>query len=130
MDAGIHLPLIDFGGEGFSYRRLAETVNAARECEFAAVSANDHFLFPVPWLDGLTALAAVAERSGGLKLMMTVALVTLRGAVPLAKTLLALDILSGGRVIAALARVRRGPTTRRWGSRSSSGGSTSTRRSG
>jgi alkanesulfonate monooxygenase SsuD/methylene tetrahydromethanopterin reductase-like flavin-dependent oxidoreductase (luciferase family) len=102
MDAGVHLPLIDFGGEGFSYRRLTETVDAARECEFAAVSANDHFLFPVPWLDGLTALAAVAERSGGLKLMTTVALVTLRGAVPLAKALSALDIVSGGRVIAGL----------------------------
>ena len=102
MDAGIHLPLIDFGGGGFSYRRLAETVNAARECGFAAVSANDHFLFPVPWLDGLTALAAVAERSGGLTLMTTVALVTLRGAVPLAKALSALDVVSGGRVIAGL----------------------------
>jgi hypothetical protein len=44
MDAGVHLPLIDFGGEGFSHRRLAGTVNAARECGFAAVSANDHFL--------------------------------------------------------------------------------------
>jgi hypothetical protein len=55
MDAGVHLPLIDFGGEEFSHRRLAETVNAARECGFAAVSANDHFLFsaatraPSPW---------------------------------------------------------------------------------
>src|SRR4030081_1682076 len=25
MDAGVHLPLIDFSGGGFSYRRLAET---------------------------------------------------------------------------------------------------------
>jgi alkanesulfonate monooxygenase SsuD/methylene tetrahydromethanopterin reductase-like flavin-dependent oxidoreductase (luciferase family) len=102
MDAGVHLPLADFGGEGFSHRRLAETVDAARECGFAAVSANDHFLFSVPWLDGLTALAAVAERSGGMKLMTTVALVTLRGPAPLAKALSALDIVSGGRVIAGL----------------------------
>jgi alkanesulfonate monooxygenase SsuD/methylene tetrahydromethanopterin reductase-like flavin-dependent oxidoreductase (luciferase family) len=102
MDAGVHLPLIDFGGEGFSHRRLAETVNAAQECGFAAVSANDHFLFSAPWLDGLTALAAVAERSGGMKLMTTLALVTLRGPAPLAKALSALDILSGGRVIAGL----------------------------
>jgi hypothetical protein len=46
MDAGVHLPLIDFGGEGFSYNRLAGVVDAARECGFAAVSANDHFVFP------------------------------------------------------------------------------------
>ena len=72
MDTGVHLPLIDFGGEGFSYRRLTETVDAARACGFGAVSANDHFLFSTPWLDGLTALAAVVERSGRMKLVTTV----------------------------------------------------------
>jgi alkanesulfonate monooxygenase SsuD/methylene tetrahydromethanopterin reductase-like flavin-dependent oxidoreductase (luciferase family) len=102
MDAGIHLPLIDFGGEGFSQRRLAATVDAARESGFAAISANDHFLFSAPWLDGLTALAAVAARSGEMKLVTTLTLVTLRGPVPSAKALSALDILSGGRVIAGL----------------------------
>ena len=102
MDAGVHLPLIDFGGEGFSLRRLAETVDAARECGFAAVSANDHFLFSAPWLDGPTALAAVVGRSGGMKLMTSLALAPLRGPVPLAKALSALDILSDGRAIAGL----------------------------
>jgi len=102
MDAGVHLPLIDFGGEGFSHRRLTETVDAARECGFAAISANDHFLFPAPWLDGPTALAAVAERSGGMKLVTTLALATLRGPVPLAKMFSGLDSLAGGRVIAGL----------------------------
>lgn len=102
MDAGVHLPLIDFGGEGFSYRRLTATVDAARACGFGAVSANDHFLFSRPWLDGLTALAAVAGRSGGMKLVTTVALAALRGPVPLAKALSALDVLSDGRVIAGV----------------------------
>jgi alkanesulfonate monooxygenase SsuD/methylene tetrahydromethanopterin reductase-like flavin-dependent oxidoreductase (luciferase family) len=102
MDAGVHLPLIDFGGEGFSYRLLAGTVDAARECGFAAISANDHFVFSAPWLDGLTALAAVAGRSGGMKLVTTLALASLRGPVPLAKALSALDIVSGGRVIAGV----------------------------
>ena len=102
MDAGVHLPLIDFGGEGFSYRRLAGTVDAARECGFAAVSANDHLVFPAPWLDGPTALAAVAGQSGEMALVTTLALATLRGPVPLAKALSALDILSGGQVIAGV----------------------------
>jgi alkanesulfonate monooxygenase SsuD/methylene tetrahydromethanopterin reductase-like flavin-dependent oxidoreductase (luciferase family) len=102
MDAGVHLPLIDFGGEGFSFLRLAGTVDAARECGFAAISANDHFLFSAPWLDGPTALATVLERSGMMKLVTTLALATLRGPVPLAKALSALDILSEGRVIAGL----------------------------
>ena len=39
-------------------------VDAARESGFAAVSANDHFLLQTPWLDGMTALAAVVDRSG------------------------------------------------------------------
>ena len=64
--------------------------------------ANDHFLFQAPWLDGPTALAAVIERSGAMELATTVALVALRGAVPLAKALVALDVLSDGRVIAGV----------------------------
>ncbi len=102
MEAGVHLPLIDFGGEGFSYRRLAGVVDVAREWGFEAISANDHFVFSAPWLDGLTALAAVVGRSGGMKLATTLALASLRGPVPVAKALSALDILSGGRVIAGL----------------------------
>jgi alkanesulfonate monooxygenase SsuD/methylene tetrahydromethanopterin reductase-like flavin-dependent oxidoreductase (luciferase family) len=102
MELGVHLPLIDFAGEGFSFRRLADTVDVARACGFTSVSANDHFLFSAPWLDGPTALAAVVERSEGMKLVTTVSLATLRGPVPLAKALVALDILSDGRVIAGL----------------------------
>jgi alkanesulfonate monooxygenase SsuD/methylene tetrahydromethanopterin reductase-like flavin-dependent oxidoreductase (luciferase family) len=102
MDAGVHLPQIEFVGEGLSLRRLADTVEAARANGFAAVSVNDHFLFSAPWLDGLTALAAVAERSGPMTLATTVSLAALRGPVPLAKAVATLDILSGGRVIAGV----------------------------
>jgi alkanesulfonate monooxygenase SsuD/methylene tetrahydromethanopterin reductase-like flavin-dependent oxidoreductase (luciferase family) len=102
MDAGVHLPQIEFAGEELSLRRLADTVDAARENGFAAVSVNDHFLFGAPWLDGLTALAAVAERSGPMTLATTVSLAALRGPVPLAKALATLDILSGGRVLAGV----------------------------
>jgi alkanesulfonate monooxygenase SsuD/methylene tetrahydromethanopterin reductase-like flavin-dependent oxidoreductase (luciferase family) len=93
---------MDFGHEGHSLARLRATVDAARECGFTAISANDHFVSSVPWLDGPTALAAAIERSGELVLATTISLVALRGPVPLAKTLAALDILSGGRLIAGL----------------------------
>jgi alkanesulfonate monooxygenase SsuD/methylene tetrahydromethanopterin reductase-like flavin-dependent oxidoreductase (luciferase family) len=93
---------MEFGGEGQSLARLQATVDAARECGFAAISANDHFVFSTPWLDGPTALAAVLERSAGMAVATTVSLVALRGPVPLAKTLAALDILSDGRLTAAL----------------------------
>jgi alkanesulfonate monooxygenase SsuD/methylene tetrahydromethanopterin reductase-like flavin-dependent oxidoreductase (luciferase family) len=99
MDLGIHLPLMEFGDEGLSRGRLQRSVDAARECGFAAVSANDHYVYSTPWLDGPTALAAIVERSGDMTLATTLSLTVLRGPVPLAKTLAALDILSEGRVI-------------------------------
>jgi alkanesulfonate monooxygenase SsuD/methylene tetrahydromethanopterin reductase-like flavin-dependent oxidoreductase (luciferase family) len=102
LELGIHLPLMQFGDEELSLARLTGAADAARECGFAAVSANDHFLFGTPWLDGPTALAAVVERSGSMDLATTVALVSLRGPVQLAKTIAALDVLSEGRVIAGV----------------------------
>jgi alkanesulfonate monooxygenase SsuD/methylene tetrahydromethanopterin reductase-like flavin-dependent oxidoreductase (luciferase family) len=102
MRFGVHLPLLEFGGEGQSLARLEHAADAARECGFAGLAANDHFVFARPWLDGPTALAAVLGRSGDMDLMTSIALVALRGPVPLAKTLQALDVLSGGRVIAGV----------------------------
>jgi alkanesulfonate monooxygenase SsuD/methylene tetrahydromethanopterin reductase-like flavin-dependent oxidoreductase (luciferase family) len=93
---------MEFGEEGQSLARLTDAVDSARDCGLHAVSANDHFLFSTPWLDGLTALAAVAERSGQMTLATTIALSGLRGPVPLAKSLAALDVISGGRVIAGV----------------------------
>ena len=93
---------MEFGDEGQSLGRLTRAVDAARDCSFAAVSANDHFLFQTPWLDGPTALAAVVERSGSMELATTISLVSLRGPVQLAKTLAALDLLSEGRVVAGV----------------------------
>ena len=63
MELGVHLPLIPFD-EPLSLKRLEATADAARECGFAAVSVNDHFVFQRPWLDGPTALVSVISRSG------------------------------------------------------------------
>jgi alkanesulfonate monooxygenase SsuD/methylene tetrahydromethanopterin reductase-like flavin-dependent oxidoreductase (luciferase family) len=81
---------------------LQRAVDAARDCGFVAVSANDHFVFQTPWLDGPTALASAVERSGRMELATTVALAVLRGPVPLAKALVAIDVLSEGRLLAAV----------------------------
>jgi alkanesulfonate monooxygenase SsuD/methylene tetrahydromethanopterin reductase-like flavin-dependent oxidoreductase (luciferase family) len=102
MDLGVHLPLMQFGDDALSLGRLAATVDAARDCGFAAVSANDHLVFQTPWLDGPTALASMIERSGEMTLATTISLAALRGPVPLAKTLVALDVLSEGRVVAGV----------------------------
>ncbi len=97
MDLGVHLPLTN------PQPRLRAVVETARDCGFAAVSANDHLEFRGPWLDGPTALASVIDASEGMTLAMTAALPVVRGPVALAKALAAIDLLSGGRLIAALA---------------------------
>ena len=102
MELGVHLPLMRFGEEALSLQRLQATVDTARECGFAAVAANDHFVFQAPWLDGLTALASMVERSGEMALATTISLVSLRGPVALAKTLAAIDVLSEGRLVAGV----------------------------
>ena len=116
---------MEFGNEGQSLARVRGAVEAARENGFAAVSANDHFLFGAPWLDGLTALGAVAGHTGDMAVATTVSLAVLRGPVPLAKTLAALDVLTEGRLVAGLGPGPRRRTTTRWGSPLSRGGSAS-----
>lgn len=104
MEAAAHLPLIDFGGrrEPDELDRITGVVAAARELGFVAVSANDHLTFARPWLDGLTALGAVAREAGSLELATTVALPTVRGPVQLAASLSALNALTPGRVTAGV----------------------------
>ena len=79
MDLGVHLPLMQFGDEPLSLRRLEATVDAAKDCGFAAMSANDHLVYQTAWLDGLAALASVVARSGELTLATTISLAALRG---------------------------------------------------
>jgi alkanesulfonate monooxygenase SsuD/methylene tetrahydromethanopterin reductase-like flavin-dependent oxidoreductase (luciferase family) len=93
---------MQFGEERLSLRRLETVVDTARDSGFAAVSANDHFVFQTPWLDGPTALASMIERSGEMTLATTVSLAVLRGPVALAKSLAAIDVLSEGRLVAAV----------------------------
>ena len=99
MDYGVHLPLIGFGGRPSSLRHLMQYTGTAERLGVAALSANDHLLFPRPWLDGPTALSSVLTATGRMDLMTTVALPVVRGPVALAKSMAAIDILSGGRLV-------------------------------
>jgi probable F420-dependent oxidoreductase len=102
VEFGVHLPLMDFGGHPYTLDHLIAFTKAAAELGFSALSVNDHMVFSVPWLDGPVALAAVMEHSGEMTLATTVALAVVRGPVPLAKTLAAIDRLSGGRLLVAV----------------------------
>ena len=99
MDYGVHLPLLAFDERPWSLARLLHYTEAAEKRGFAALSVNDHLLFSRPWLDGPTALSSVLTATGQMDLMTTVALPVVRGPVALAKSMAAIDILSGGRLI-------------------------------
>jgi probable F420-dependent oxidoreductase len=102
MDFGVHLPLMDFGGNPFTLDHLIAYAETAQQLGFSALAANDHLVYSKPWLDGPTALAAVLSHSGQMDLVTTVSLLVVRGPVPLAKALGAIDQLSGGRLIACV----------------------------
>ncbi len=99
MDYAVHLPLIALNGRPWSLKHLLEYATLAEDLGFGALAANDHLLFPRPWLDGPTALAAVLAVTERIALATTVALPAVRGPVALAKSLAAIDLLSGGRLI-------------------------------
>ena len=102
MEFGVHLPLLAFRGQAFSLTRLIDYVEEAEQLGFSTLCANDHLTFFRPWLDSLTALATILTKTRHIRLMTTVALPVVRGPVPLAKSLAALDVLSGGRLIAGV----------------------------
>ena len=99
MDYGAHLPVVDFTGQPFSLSRLSAYVKAARELGFKGISTNDHLISHRPWLDAPTALASILSESGDMTVGTSVLLPIVRGPVPMAKALAALDILSNGRLI-------------------------------
>jgi alkanesulfonate monooxygenase SsuD/methylene tetrahydromethanopterin reductase-like flavin-dependent oxidoreductase (luciferase family) len=102
MDFGLHLPLMDFGGNPLTLDHLITYAETSRELGFSALAANDHLIYSKPWLDGPTALATVLSHSGRMDLATTVSLPIVRGPIPLAKSLGAIDRLSGGRLIACV----------------------------
>jgi len=93
---------MDFGGHAFTLDHLVAYTKAAAQLGFRALAVNDHMVFSVPWLDGPVALAAVMQHSADMALATTVSLAVVRGPVPVAKTLGAIDRLSGGRLIVAV----------------------------
>ena len=99
---GAHLPLIEFEGAGRTLADLRAYARCAAALGYGYLCANDHLLFGRPWLDGPTALAATIEVSAEMTLATTVCLPVLRGPVQSAKTLAAIDILSGGRLVAGV----------------------------
>jgi len=102
LQLAAHLPLVQFDSAPITRGRILETVAAADRLGFWGIAANDHVIFSRPWIDGPTALALAIPFFGGMKVCTTIALPTIRGPMPLAKTLTSLDALADGRLIAGL----------------------------
>lgn len=102
MEFGAHLPQIAWDDERISLDRLIGFATTAERLGFGTLTANDHLVYGRPWLDGPTALAAVMAAAPRVRLMTSVSLPVVRGPFALAKSLAAIDLLSGGRLDAGL----------------------------
>ena len=78
MDYGLHLPLMDFGGNPLTLSHLIAYPETGPQLGFSALAVNDHLVFSRPWLDGPTALATILEHSERLDLATTVSMPIVR----------------------------------------------------
>ena len=100
MEFGAHLPLLSWGDdEPLSAARLAEYARLAGDLGMSWLTANDHLVYGKPWLDGPIALASVLPAAGDMTVATTVALPVVRAPAPMAKAFVAIDRLSGGRLV-------------------------------
>ena len=102
LQLAAHLPLIQFDRSPITADRIMETVETAAGLDFWGISANDHVIFSRPWIDGPSALAMSIPHSGELRVCTTISLPTIRGPMPLAKTLTSLNALAEGRLVAGI----------------------------
>ena len=102
LQLAAHLPLAQLDARPLTHTRILDAVAAARRLGFWGICANDHVIFSRPWLDGPSALAMSIPHSGDLRICTTVSLPVIRGPLQLAKTLISLDALSEGRVVAGV----------------------------
>jgi alkanesulfonate monooxygenase SsuD/methylene tetrahydromethanopterin reductase-like flavin-dependent oxidoreductase (luciferase family) len=100
MEFGAHLPLMTWGREEpASIAVLTDYARLANQLGLTWLTSNDHLVYGRPWLDGPVALASVLPTIGAMTVATTIALPVVRGPVPLAKALVAIDRLSGGRLV-------------------------------
>jgi alkanesulfonate monooxygenase SsuD/methylene tetrahydromethanopterin reductase-like flavin-dependent oxidoreductase (luciferase family) len=101
MEFGAHLPQMSWEGgeEPASKAVLTDYARVSHQLGLTWLTSNDHFVYGRPWLDGLVALASVLPANGEMTLATTIALPVLRGPVPLAKAVAAIDRFSGGRLV-------------------------------
>ncbi|HLO35747.1 MAG TPA: LLM class F420-dependent oxidoreductase [Candidatus Deferrimicrobium sp.] len=105
---GYHMPTFTFRGVGpvGLFDHAASLAAAAEAAGFGLVTVMDHFYQIAgvgpetdPMLEAYTALAALSQRTGRVRLGALVSGVTYRNPALLAKTVTTLDVVSGGRAL-------------------------------
>lgn len=119
MKFGVHLPHIGPFHDGATMVRFAQAVE---DLGYDSVWGSDHVVFPVayeskypysdtgdfplpgqvPWVEEVTSLAFVAGATSRVRLGTSILVLPYRNPVLNAKTLAAVDVLSGGRLIAGV----------------------------
>lgn len=116
MEPRLNIGLANFGDGGTvaGWERVMELAQVADEAGVDSLTVVDHVVlggdlsgypygsFPGrptdPWLEPLTALAAIAARTSRIRLLTGILIAPLRPATLLAKTVATLDVISGGRI--------------------------------
>lgn len=98
MVFGAHLPIAGFDGSRPAAATVIECAEVAEALGYTTLCANDHLVFPIPWIDGIVALGVAAARTTSIGLMTTASLLVVRGAAPLGSAVAALVHLSDDRM--------------------------------
>jgi alkanesulfonate monooxygenase SsuD/methylene tetrahydromethanopterin reductase-like flavin-dependent oxidoreductase (luciferase family) len=99
---GVHLPVIGFNTCNPSKDQILSFAKKSEELGFDSLSVNDHIVFQTSWLDAISALSAVASSTHRINLATSVLNIVVRNPIICAKALVAIDILSAGRLIAGV----------------------------
>ena len=101
---GLHLPIIQFDGEGdLSREQILPFAKKAEDLHYDYLSVNDHIVFrSTSWLDALISLSAVAAITSKIKVGTSILNLVVRNPVVCVKALTGIDILSSGRVFAGV----------------------------
>jgi alkanesulfonate monooxygenase SsuD/methylene tetrahydromethanopterin reductase-like flavin-dependent oxidoreductase (luciferase family) len=99
---GVHLPVMGFNTRNPSKDQILSFAKKSEELGFDSLSVNDHIVFQTSWLDAISTLSAVASSTDRIKLATSVLNIVVRNPIICAKALVAIDILSSGRLVAGV----------------------------
>jgi alkanesulfonate monooxygenase SsuD/methylene tetrahydromethanopterin reductase-like flavin-dependent oxidoreductase (luciferase family) len=99
---GVHLPVMAFGGQEPTREQIISLAQYVEALGYDSLSVNDHIVFHTSWLDAISSLSAIAASTSKIKVGTSILNIVVRNPVICAKALVAIDILSSGRLFAGV----------------------------